>query len=768
MHGQNVAAGDHDLGSLLRRHRVTAGLSQEELAERAGISTRAVSDIERGMRRSVYRDTVARLVSALGLAEDDRAAFEAAARGRAAVPSSAGEAGRGTGLPARLDRLIGRERDLETVTAALRSADVRLLTLTGAGGIGKTRLAAEVAAVCATELPDGAVWVSLAATREPGLVLAEVARVLGVAAQHGSLLDGVITQLRGRRALLVLDNFEHVLDAAPQIVEVLAVCPGVTVLATSRAPLGVAGEHQVAVPPLPAPQAGAAGVQAAAYPSVELFVDRARAARHDLVVDGSNMAVVADICARLDGVPLALELAARRVRHLTLEALRDQLAHRLDVLAGGRRDVEARHQTMRATVAWSYELLQPAEQELLRRLSVFAGGWTLDAAAAVCGAGIASGVLQSISALVDHSLVFLDGERYRMLEVIRELAAEEADVHDDVGALRDRHAAFFLALAEQAMPHLVGAAQQQWYARLDAEHDNLRIALRHALTRRDADTALRLAGALWMFWRQHGDFVEGSRWLEECLALPGDSPQARLPVLWGAAWLAYQRGDHAAMGAIAEEHLALARSTGDRAALRNALTEQGMVLLVQGRYAEALVPFGEALDVAREVGTPWIRALSLFNLGDTVVHAGDVGGGEPMLAQALAEFRTLGDDRFTGRALGRLATAALLRGDRAGARELVLESLRLFQRLDEKWGVAEGLEIMSAVASDDAVRAARLAGAAQALREQTGTEPLPVDRDWVERFLAEARERAGAQAWDAATDEGMQMSPEEAAAFAAQ
>jgi predicted ATPase len=494
--------------------------------------------------------------------------------------------------------------------------------------------------------------------------------------------------------------------------------------------------------------------------------------RQSLSFDGDDdRALVVDICRRLDGMPLAIELAARRVRHLTLDALCEHLSRQLDVLSGGPRDLPERQQTMRATIAWSHDLLSQPQQRVFRRLSVFAGGATLDAAARVCEVESAAALLPEISALVDQSLLALvpspDAQpRYRMLEVIREFAAEQATAHDDPAALRRRHAEHFLAMAEEAQPHLVGREQQGWYGRLDADHQNLRVALRWALSQGETDIALRLVAALWMFWRQHGDFVEGSTWVTEALALPGGSADARLGALWGAAWLAYQRGDYARMRTIAAEHLDLARSAGDRTALRNALTEQGIALMTDGQPGAALESLGQALDIARDAGSPWIQAMSLFNFADCTALAGDLVEASRMLEAALAEFRAIGDHRFAARMLGRLALVALLRDDVVRARELAAECLQMLRDTGEKWGLAEGLEIMAGVAHGEPLLAAQLAGAAQALREATGTEPMAFDRRRIESYLARAEAALGSARWDAAVQEGSRMSPEEAIACA--
>ena len=762
-----------DFGELVRLHRAASRLTQEELAERAGLSARAVSDIERGSRRRVYPDTARRLADALRLEDEERTVFQRLARGdvREIMPGHGRAATVAPAIGVSLDRFLGRQHELDVLLAALRSREARLVTLTGTGGIGKTRLAFEAAAQCETEFGDGFRVVALADIREASHVAAAIARALGVRAERDSTFAALVRQLRARQLLLVLDTFEHLLDAAPILVDLLAMCPGLKALVTSRAPLRVSGEHQITVPPLPVPPAdalGAAPADLAQWPSVELLVVRIRAVIPTFDLDDANAMAMRDISRRLAGIPLAIELAARRTKHMSVLALRDQLIDRLDVLTAGARDLPPRQQTMRATVAWSYELLDEGARRLFRTLAVFAGGCSIEGARAV-GAGTPQATLEAMSVLVDHSLVTLDataqGDRYLMLDVIRAFAAEAAREAGDLDLAGERHAAHFLELARSARPHLLGEDQDVWHARLDRDHDNLRAALQRLLERGDADSSLRLTGALWMFWRQHGDFAEGRRWLRRALSQEGGTAGARAEALWGAAWLAYHQGDYVAMRALADEHLALARAHTDEPAIRNALTEQGMLLMVEGRYADSLAAFREALDIARRVGGDWILALSLFNLGHATTHAGDLVEGERLLREALRHFTAIGDRRFAARSNAQLAVASLIRHDAEAARRLASESLSAFARVGEGWGIAEGLEIASAVEGDPRA-AARLAGAAERLREETATEPMPFDWAVIGPLREEMRALAGDAAWDEAWQAGRRMAVGEAVGLA--
>ncbi len=769
-------------GRLLRRHRAASGLTQEELAERAGISARTVSDVERGLRTSVYRDTAGRLAGALGLEDEVRAEFEAIARGRLtralSQTSSAAVATRtleSIGVPAQLTRLIGREGEVDAVLSALRSRDVRLLTLTGPGGVGKTRLAVEAASKVSNDFANGVSFVPLGAHHDPELVASMVARAVGLRQARDPLDEALVQHLQNKQMLLVLDTFEHLLDAAPLVGSLLEACPRLTALVTSRAALNLRGEHEIIVSPLDLPKdpQHIGGDELHQYAATALFLERAQGLTFDISIEDAAGPLVAEICHRLDDIPLAIELAAARVKHLALKGLRDHLEHRLRVLTGGPRDLPPRQRAMRDTVAWSHDLLERNEQTLFRRLSLFSGGWTLQAAEFIAGTKDEPfDVIAGISALVDQNLVLLEGDsghgpRYVMLDVIREYAAEQLNVCGDTDAIGRRHAEYYLRLVEEAEPELLGANQGAWYRRLDREVPNFRAALRWSIRSGDADLALRLAGALWQFWRRYGDFTEGRGWLEEALAMPGEHARARAKALWGIAWLAYHQADYAYSQKLGEQLLALARHGDDPLALRNALTIAGQVGMAQARYLEALAPLGEALAICRQLGRSWHLASSLLNLGVATMHTGDSGHAEGLLEDALSLYEELGDRYFSARALGELAYAALLRGDPERAERLCMIALRTFRELGETWGIAEALEGMSAIsaAQHDAERAARIAGAAEAIRETNATQAHPFDRVITERCLADARARADESVWQAAWEEGRMMPLDQAVEY---
>lgn len=760
------------LAERIRDLRVRAQLTQAELAERARVSERTISDIERGLRQGVYAVTARRLAEALDLPDSERAAFEASARGRHATRPAV--AVWTSGLEAmRRTRLVGRERELETLSAALASDDVRLVTITGLGGIGKSRLAAEACAALERDEPGHVFVVLLAALRDPGLVLPTIARSLGIAEAGTRVLDDLAYYLTGRRALLVLDTFEPVIEAATSVGELIDRVSDLTVLVTSRAPLRLRGEREFPVGPLPVRPRDSPGVDR--FPAEALFEERALAARPGLVMDEASQDIVAEVCRRLSGVPLALELAAARVRHMSLAALQAQLDDPLRLLTGGERDLPERQQTMSATIAWSHDLLWPEERILFRRLSCFAGGWTLAAAEGVClDEQLArSRVLEALGRLAEQGLVVPDdyesAQRWRMLDPIWHFAAQCLAEAGEQELVRRRHAEFFAELAERAEPEIRAGAQSTWRRVLRPDSDNVRTALQWAFESGDAEVALRLVASMWMFWRMEGAFGEGSSWLERALAMdaPVGSPH-RLRAMWGAAWLVYQRGDYERAIALGNQLEALSRESGQPLDRRNALTILGHVATARGRAAEAIAPLQEAVDISRAEGARWHLATSLLNLGMALLHCGEVARAEDLLHQAVAGFEAQGDRHFVARTIIQLGYLSIVAGDFDRAAARFGEAMQAFLDLDEMWGMADVLEGSAAAAAGrgDAERAAVLSGAALSAFATISTSSLGPDLAISRPLLEQARASLGDASWESAVNRGRSMSLEAATRFA--
>jgi len=735
---------------------------------------------------------VQKLAEALALTGQDLARFEAAGRGsssRRTTQSSPYD------LPRPLTPLIGREHEVTTVARVLLRKEVRLLTLIGPGGVGKTRLALEVAGRSGEAFADGFAFVSLAPLRDAALFPSVLAQTLGIKEVAGEAPQQTLERhLRDRRMLLVLDNFEHLLAAAPAVAALMGACLQLTVLVTSRAPLSLGGEHQFPVPPLPLPEAEdlASGDFLEHYsPAVELFCQRARAVTPDFELTATNAITVARICQKLDGLPLAIELAAARVKLFPPKALLDRLDRRLQLLGGGARDLPERQQTLRDAVTWSYDLLGASEQALFRRLAVFAGGCSLEAVEAVCGSEDdergESSVLETLASLVDNSLLVSRSEsslreeveeqaRFTMLETMREYALERLTSSGEVEEAQRKHAQHYVELAETATPE----APTQWggaskFARLEREHDNLRAALGWALQNLEAEMGARLALAVWWFWIESGYLSDGRRWIEALLALdragvpPQESPPA-LPartkayLLQVAGILAMVQGDHDRAVALHEEGLGVFRDLGHNKGVSASLRELGFVAYEQGDYERAVRLHEQSLALAREFGTTFDVAWSLRALADAVRGQGDLGRARTLLEEGLALYR--GEERGWGpvRTLASLGSVACEAGEYARASRLYEESLELAKRMGQEIAILICLEgpARVAVAQERMDRAAWLCGAAAALREDKGWPLPPAKRAENDRTVTAARAVLGEDTFAAAWAKGHALPLEEA------
>jgi predicted ATPase len=694
--------------------------------------------------------------------------------------------------------LIGRDEEVMTVARFLHRVEVRLLTLTGPGGVGKTRLAVAVAERSRDAYADGIVFVPLAPLRDAALLPSVLAETLGIKEVVGQTMQETLTRhLQDRQVLLVLDNFEHLPTAAPVVGELVGRCPQLTVLVTSRAPLRLGGERQFPVPPLPlpdtAPQVPVYGLKQS--PAVELFRQRAQAVLPTFELTATNTATVARICQRLDGLPLAIELAAARVKLFSLQALLARLDRGLQLLTGGARDLPERQQTLRDTIAWSYELLDPAEQALFRRLAVFAGGCTLEAVEEVCGSSteeqVESSVLETLASLVDNSLLVsrfesstcqeVDEEpRFTMLETIREYALERLASSGELEEVQRKHAQYYLALAEAAQPQASGRWDEvDWWSkftRLEGEHDNLRAALSWAVQNLEVETGARLALALWWFWLEHSYLSDGRQWMEAVLALDGaggrtgEAPhqlpartKAYLLQVTGMLAMAQGHYDHAV--ALHEEGMSLYREMGHEKGVSASLRELGFVAYEQGDYERAVRLHEQSLALAREFGTTFGIARSIRALADALRGQGNLRRATTLLEESLALSRGLENAWGIARTLASLGSVACEAGEYARASRLYEESLELGgRRMGLNHIILPCLEGLArvAVAQGRMERATRLCGAAAALREDTGWPLPPAKRTEHDRTVAAAREALGEEAFAAAWVRGHALPLEEA------
>ena len=711
-------------------------------------------------------------------------------------------------IPMQRTALVGREKEVAAARGLLLRQDVRLVTVTGPGGIGKTRLAVEVAGGLTELFPGGIHFVPLSPLRDQGLLASAIVQTLGIREAGGqSPLEILKKNLResGRKPMLfVLDNFEHLIQAAPVVAEILAVAPNLKILVTSRAALHLYGEHEFPVPPLALPDARSlpAIELLSQYPAVALFVQRAVAVRPDFELNRENAPAVAEICARLDGLPLAIELAAARVKVLSLSAIGTRLASRLQLLTGGSRDLPQRQQTLRAAIDWSYDLLNTAEQKLFRRLSVFVGGCTLEGVEAVCDTkgDLDVDLLDGMASIVDKSLLQqveqVNGEsRFFMLETIREYAREKLEAGLEEASTRRAHAAYCLVLAEEEAAEQATAGNAEWLERFGLEHDNFRAALEWLTSTGDAEWGLRLGTALFRFWETREFLAEGSDMLGKLLKIPAAAARtkARARALFAASVLAGEQGDYSSADRLMPESLEIARQLHDNQGVAVSLNAMAVLARDRGDVERAHALFEESLLVWRDVGDLKAVARSLSNLasvvklegdyalarslyaechsifqglrdrtgvawslnsqGDVARDQGDSAATQSLYEQSLAIFRELGDRWGIASTLADLGSLAREQRDFPKAHSLYSESLKVFQGLEHKRGIARVLECFacSAAAQMQAERSLRLSGAAAALRQSIGAPLTPAEQAKLEILLGPAREAltntSGATAW---------------------
>jgi predicted ATPase/DNA-binding XRE family transcriptional regulator len=797
-------------GQRLRGLRRDLDLSQAELADRGSCSINTIRKLESDERRP-SRELAKRLAEVFALSARERADFLRLARGSQSLARA--------NLPSPMTRLIGREVDVGRVRERLLSVDVRLLTLVGPPGVGKTRLALQLAADLHEVFRDGVAFVPLAAVRDAELLAEAIAQTLGVrgTAAH-SLEQALAEHVSSRQLLLVLDNFEQVLSARSYLAELLAAAAGLTVLVTSREALGVYGEHVYSVPTLGLPdhdlRRASRGRRAALRsPAETLFLERARAARPTFASAAHDQPVVAEICLRLEGLPLALELAATRAKTMNPRALLEQLGQRLELLSAGPADFTPRQRSIRGALDWSYELLGDDARAVFGRMAVFAGSTTLDALAEVCtdDARSTDVVKLAVESLADKSLLRVsdvaDTTRFDMLEIVREYALERLRASVEEPAVRRRHAEFFAAFVEHAQEKLRGSEQMVWLQRLDADHDNLRAALEWVLSNEEAELAGRLCAALWPFWRARGHFHEGRRWLTAMLGLGSRvPPRSRAAALNGAGvlallqsdygvatellaqsrdlytalgdngglafalrnlgWVAHECSEHERAESLCIDSLALWRQVGDTWGEAWALNSLGMLALERSEPTGACRFFSESAELFRRLGEAMGLATALANLGWATQELGGFSRATELFSESLALGQRLADARSVANNLSNLALMALYSADYPKASDLFVDSLAAFSDLGDRRGMAESLEGLAGVAGvqGEPGQAARLFGAAEALREAIGAPLLPHDHSRYATTLAAAREQLDEDAWLHAWASGRAASVEETVA----
>jgi len=778
----------HSFGYWLRLKRKALDLTREALADRVGCSVSLIRKLE-GEERRPSTQIAELLAEIFKIPTTERTAFLKFARGDwKSAPNSGDEEAPWrvsspalppqprSNVPATFTSLIGREKDIAAVQDYLTDPEIRLVTLIGAPGIGKTRLSIASASKSLADFPDGVFFVALAPLDQPSLIPSATLQALGYIEKNNlSPEERLIEGIGNKRILLVLDNCEHLIDdVTPLASSLLSACPRLKILITSREALRIPGEWLYSVPALDVPKEySIVDVETISeFPALALFAERARAARSDFSLNAENMRSVASICSQLDGLPLAIELIAARVKTLSIEQIAARLDARFAVLTGGSRIGHSRQQTLRATLDWSYELLTEAERKLFRQLSVFVGGFTLEAFESVALLDSNQLLLDALSRLVDKSLLLVeqqDQPRYRFLEPIRQYARDKLNETGASNLIQDRHLNYYLRIAEEAEPHLFGVGQQNWKNRLELDHDNLRAALRWSLESDQAGAGLQMAVALAWFWHNNGHLREGSQWLEKMLTSDhGVRGTEQAKALCAASMISRDVGDYIRAKALADSSIEIYREIGNDRGVGLGLVELGATLRVEGNREQAIELLQKGLHLLQATGEMRGIAYARVLLGESWFRLGDNERAATQYEASLRLTQELGDKSLMAWSLGGLGDVARARHEYNRAIEMFKESLKLYQELGNKSDPPYTLEALglAAAALGKSKHAARLWGAAASWREEIN-EPLPLtyQRDYA-ASMTQARTQLGEEVYASAWSEGYALSPEQAIALA--
>ncbi len=747
---------------------IIEGSLRKKLDERYQNVKDVLADLRRVKQRLDFEEVESSLPPATG--EQETIFLDSSVSGQIVLPESAAPNNlTGEHLP-----LIGRVEETAEILDLLFNGGVRLLTLSGVGGTGKTRLANAIAHRSVREFSDGVFYVPLAPVADHELVIPEIAKTLGVREDGATpLIESLNAHLRNKRMLLILDNFEQVIEAAPSVGEMLTTAPDVKILVTSQIRLNLQFEREFTLQPLGVPvETQLAAKEVRAFPAVELFLRRAKAAKADFALTDENAPAVAEICRRLDGLPLAIELAAVRVKVLSPQAILTRLENSLSLLTGGAKDLPERQRTMRSAVSWSYDLLDRDEQDLLNRLSVFRGGFTLDSAESVAGSSI--DILDGMSSLVDKSLIFqreqADGERrFKMLVVVREFAIEKLAESGEEDQTKARHAAFYADLTKKASPELSGADAATWLEKLEREHENLRVALEWS-SRNDIETNLRLVAELQHFWLTRGHLAESLNWSKSALNIDGDQSYPRLVarISSGLSTISWKMGDRTAGVSYGQEGLRLSRATGDKGLIVVALHKLASAEFMLDKLSTSQDLIEEALPIAREINDSRQVATLSNLLGEIARTREDYETAEKHYQEMLAIARKETDKPMIVMATVNLGAVACVTGNYESSRTFALESLRISEELGDKTSIGYAFERFAAlsVIGGEMKKAARLSGSMQTIYDAVGYKVEELDRIFLERYLDEARAAIGVEEFDAAYADGRAMAMTAAIALA--